>query len=125
MGKFNFKQKPSGAFKWFLHVLTWLYRGHLGFLMGNRFVMIETKTDWYQNLQAGNLDAVWIGSKRSDASVRFLDAEEAGIVFHDYETTRPKTATTLMQSMGVSYDGTDEGRVEMMRSIPMVSCVLA
>lgn len=83
------------------------------------------KADWYRNLQAGTLQAVWVGSKRSDASVRFLDAEEAGSVFHDYETAHPKTASKLMKWMGVSYDGTEDGRVEMMRGIPIVSFTLA
>jgi len=83
------------------------------------------RADWYRNLQAGTLQAVWIGSKRCGATVRFLDAEEAGSVFHDYESAHRKTAAKLMKSMGVSYDGTDEGRVEMMRSIPMVSFTLA
>jgi deazaflavin-dependent oxidoreductase (nitroreductase family) len=157
MGEFDFKQKPTGIFKWFLHAPTWLYRGHLGFLMGNRFVMIEhlgrksgnlyrtvlevagnypdtnewivtsgtgPKADWYRNLQAGTLQAVWIGSKRYEATMRFLDAEEAGSVFYDYESAHPKTAAKLMKSMGVSYDGTADGRTEMMRSIPMVSFTL-
>lgn len=158
MGEFNFKQKPSGLFKQFLHAPTWLYRWHLGFVMGKRFVMIEhrgrksdnlyrtvlevasrypntdewivtsgtgPKADWYRNLKAGKLDVVWIGSRRQSASVRFLEAEEAAAVFHDYETAHPKAAVKLMGSMGVSYDGTDEGRIEMMRAIPMVSFVLA
>jgi deazaflavin-dependent oxidoreductase (nitroreductase family) len=158
MGKYDFKQKPSGLFRWFLHAPTWLYRGHLGFLMGNRFVMIVhrgrnsdtlyrtmlevvgrnpdtnewivtsgtgPKADWYQNLEAGKLDSVWIGSKRSSATVRFLEAKEAGSVFNDYEIAHPTTVARLMKSMGVTYDGSDEGRVDMMRSIPMVSFVLA
>ena len=154
MGQFDFRQKPAGLFKWFLHAPTWLYRGRLGFLMGNRFLMVEhrgrrsdnlyrtvleavgrypetsewivtsgtgPKADWYRNLRAGTFQAVWIGSNRSDATVRFLDAEEAGPVFGNYESAHPKTAARLMQSMGVSYDGTDEGRVEVMHTIPMVS----
>jgi deazaflavin-dependent oxidoreductase (nitroreductase family) len=154
MGNFSFKQKPSGLFKWLLHAPTWLYRWHLGFLMGSRFVMIEhlgrtsgklyrtvlevagrypeeiqwivtsgtgPKADWYRNLRVGTLQAIWSGSKRSEATVRFLGAEEAASVFHDYELNHPKTAANLMNSMGVSYDGTKEDRVEMMRSIPMVS----
>ena len=157
MGDFDFKQKPTGLFKWFLQAPTRLYRAHLGFLMGNRFVMVEhrgrrsgtlyrtvlevagrypeknewivtsgtgPKADWYQNLQAGNLDVVWIGSKRSEATVRFLEADEAAKVFHEYETAHPKTATRLMASRGVSYDGTDESRIELRRSIPMVSFTL-
>lgn len=154
MGDFNFKQKPTGLFKSFLHAPTWLYRAHLGFLMGNRFVMIEhrgrrsgtqyrtvlevaggypekdewivtsgtgPKADWYRNLKAGNLDAAWIGSKRNEATVRFLEPDEAATVFLEYETAHPKTATRLMASMGVSHDGTQDSRRAMMRSIPMVS----
>ena len=41
MTDFNFKQKPSGIFKHFLHAPTWLYRAHIGFVFGNRFLMIE------------------------------------------------------------------------------------
>jgi deazaflavin-dependent oxidoreductase (nitroreductase family) len=76
--------------------------------------------DWYRNLVAGCLEAVWVGSRRSGATVRFLDAAEAGPVFAEYELAHSKTAIKLMKTMGVSYDGTDAGRVEMMRQIPMV-----
>ena len=38
-----------------------------------------------------------------------------------YERAHPKTAAKLYSMMGVSYDGTDEGRVEMMAKIPMVA----
>lgn len=79
------------------------------------------RADWYQNIRAGKLDAVWIGSSRhADASVRFLESREAADVFKRYETDHPKTAEKLMASMGVGYDGTDVGRVEMMDRIPMV-----
>jgi deazaflavin-dependent oxidoreductase (nitroreductase family) len=79
------------------------------------------KADWYLNLKAGKFDGVWIGSKQHTAAVRFLEAEEAGPVFADYEAAHPKAAVKLMDQIGVSYDGTDEDRIEMMRSIPMVS----
>lgn len=36
-------------------------------------------------------------------------------------TDHAKAAAKLLESMGVSYDGTDEGRVEMMTRIPMVA----
>lgn len=39
--KFNFKQKPAGLFKRFLHSPVWLFRGRLGFVFGKRIVMIE------------------------------------------------------------------------------------
>ncbi len=81
--------------------------------------------DWHLNLRAGMLDAVWIGTRRRGATTRFLEADEAGAVFREYESKHPNAAANLMKSMGVSYDGTDEGRIEMMRVIPMVSFVLA
>ena len=154
MGQFDFRQKPKGLFKWFLHAPTWLYRARLGFVFGKRFLMIEHRgrksgnryrtvlevagrnvernewivtsgtgpnADWYRNIESGGVDAVWIGSKRHQADVRFLDAPEAAGVMQRYETEHPKTAAKLMASMGVSYDGTDEGRIEMMKRIPMVA----
>ena len=155
MSGFDFRSKPTGLFKWILHVPSYVYRAHLGFLFGKRFLMIEhrgrtsgalyrtvlevagrvpeegewvstsgtgPRADWYLNLQAGGLDAVWIGSTRhAPASVRFLEAAEAGPIFATYEADHPKAAVKLMDSMGVSYDGTDAGRIEMMRGIPMVA----
>lgn len=155
MAEFNFKSKPRGLFKWFLHAPSYLYRAHLGFVMGERFLMIEhrgrtsgklyrtvlevagrtpesnewisssgtgPRADWYLNIRTNGVDAVWIGSSRhAPATVRFLEAEESGRVFAMYESEHPKAAVKLMESMGVSYDGTDEGRIEMMRGIPMVA----
>ena len=77
-------------------------------------------SDWYRNLKAGTLEAVWIGSKRLAATVRFLEPQEASQVMGDYERAHSRTAKALFKGMGVSYDGTDEGRAEMMRQIPMV-----
>jgi deazaflavin-dependent oxidoreductase (nitroreductase family) len=158
MTEFNFKQKPSGLFKHVLHAPTWLYRGHLGWVFGKRFLMIEhfgrksgnryrtvlevagrypdtnewivtsgtgPNADWYRNLEARGIDAVWIGSTRYDASVRFLEADEAARVMAKYEAAHPKAATKLFESMGVSYDGTDEGRVDLMKQIPMVGLTVA
>ena len=155
MGEFDFKSKPRGLFKWFLHAPTYLYRWRLGFLFGERFLMIEHRgrssgsryqtvlevagrhpdrnewisssgtgpnADWYRNIEVNGVDAVWIGSTRhAPASARFLEAEESGTVFARYEDAHPKAAAKLMDSMGDSYDGSDEGRIEMMRSIPMVA----
>ncbi len=83
------------------------------------------RADWYRNIMGGGLQAVWVGSRRHTATMRSLEAEEAGSVFHDYETAHPKAAAKLMDSMGVSYDGTEAGRVEMMRKIPMVEFTVA
>jgi deazaflavin-dependent oxidoreductase (nitroreductase family) len=148
------KKKPGGLMRWVLDSPAWLYRSHLGFLMGKRLLMVEHRgrktgtlyrtvlevagrhpdqdewvvtagwgpqSDWYRNLEAGNLEAVWIGSKRLDATVRFLEPEEAGQVMGRYERDHPTTAKALVKAMGVSHDGTDEGRAEMMKQIPMVA----
>jgi deazaflavin-dependent oxidoreductase (nitroreductase family) len=78
-------------------------------------------SDWYLNLKAGTLEAVWIGSKRLAATVRFLEPLDAGQVMGDYERAHPRTAKNLLEWMGISYDGTEAGRVEMMKLIPMVA----
>jgi deazaflavin-dependent oxidoreductase (nitroreductase family) len=132
-----------------------VYRARLGFLLGNRFLMIEHRgrqsgtlhrtvvevavhrrqewicasgtgngADWYRNLRANGLEAVWIGSRRHNASVQFLASEDAAGVMHEYEQAHPRTAARLFKIMGVSYDGTDEGRVRMMEAIPMVAFTL-
>ncbi|HTN78852.1 MAG TPA: nitroreductase family deazaflavin-dependent oxidoreductase [Acidimicrobiales bacterium] len=80
--------------------------------------------DWYLNLQANGLEAVWIGSRRHHATVRFLPDDEAATVMADYERKHPKTAARLYVAMGVSYDGTHEDLVRMMTSIPMVAFTL-
>lgn len=77
--------------------------------------------DWYRNLRAGMLDAVWIGSKRRPAEVRFLGIAEASEVIRLYEAAHPRAARILFRSMGVSHDGTPDSRAEMMKAIPMVS----
>jgi deazaflavin-dependent oxidoreductase (nitroreductase family) len=39
-GFFSFRQKPSGLFKWILKVPGWMFRMKLGFLFGDRFLLI-------------------------------------------------------------------------------------
>jgi deazaflavin-dependent oxidoreductase (nitroreductase family) len=79
------------------------------------------KADWYLNLRAGGLEAVWIGSRRRSATVRFLEPDESARIMGDYERAHPTTAAKLYRVMGVSYDGTDADRVRMMADIPMVA----
>jgi deazaflavin-dependent oxidoreductase (nitroreductase family) len=77
--------------------------------------------DWYSNLRANGLLAVWVGWRRCWATVRFLKAREAADWMADYEREHPRTASRLYRIMGVSYDGTFEGRIEMMVKVPMVA----
>ncbi len=37
---FSFRQKPSGLFKWILKVPGWMFRMKLGFLFGDRFILL-------------------------------------------------------------------------------------
>ena len=77
--------------------------------------------DWYRNLVAGGLEALWLGSRRHRATVRFLEPTEAADVMAGYQRAHPKTTEKLFESMGISYDGTDAGWVEMMAEVPMVA----
>jgi len=152
MALIDFSHKPTGWLRLVLKGPTYLYRCHLGFVFGSRFLMIEhlgrksrrcyftvvevagrigpewvctsgtgPDADWYQNLQAGKLDAVWLGSRRHRASARFLNDQEAADVMGGYERAHAKTAAKLYAMMRVSYDGTEAGRVQMMARIPMVA----
>lgn len=80
-----------------------------------------TKTDWYRNLRAGALEAIWLGSRRVRARMRFPDDEEAAGILARYERAHPRTARMLLDQLGLSYDGTDAGRVAMMPELPMVA----
>jgi len=82
------------------------------------------RADWYQNILVNGVDVVWIGSKRHRSTMRSLEPAEAAGVFHRYENAHPKTAKRLQDTMGVSYDGTDQGRIDMMRKIPMVGIAI-
>lgn len=148
------REVPTGLTLWLLRVPNLLYRARLGFMLGNRFLMIEhrgrksgrlhrtvvevvgrssddrerfvvsgfgTKTDWYQNLLAGQLEAIWLGNRRVPSSVRFLDHVEAAGILARYERAHPRTARLLLNQLGLVYDGTDAGRIAMMPELPMVA----
>jgi len=38
--KFSFRQKPTGVFKWFLKMPGYLFRAKLGFVFGDRFMLL-------------------------------------------------------------------------------------
>jgi len=90
---------------------------------GERFVLsgFGPRTDWYRNIRGGNLVAIWIGSKRCRATMRFVEPEEASDVMLGYETAHPTAAKVLAVELGLDYDGTPEGRLQVMREIPMVA----
>ncbi len=83
------------------------------------------RADWYRNICEGGLVAIWVGSRRHEATMRQLPAAEASRVMADYEAAHPETARKLYEMMGVSYDGTDADRERMMEQIPMVGFTLS
>lgn len=76
--------------------------------------------DWYRNIRAAPAVALWVGSKRHPVEQRFLETSEAATTFAAYEKAHPKAAARLTELMGVSHDGTHEGRMAMVTEIPMV-----
>jgi deazaflavin-dependent oxidoreductase (nitroreductase family) len=90
---------------------------------GDRYVLCSgtgPKADWYRNLRAAPAEALWVGTHRYPVAQRFLPDEEAAAAFAAYEAAHPKAAARLSDMMGVSYDGSDAGRVAMVAQIPMV-----
>jgi len=81
--------------------------------------------DWYRNLKAKPALALWVGSRRHEVEQRFLEDSEAATVLAQYESDHATAAARLMDLMGVSHDGTHDGRVTMMAKIPMVELRLA
>lgn len=79
------------------------------------------KADWYRNIRAGQLEAIWLGARRTSASARFVEPGEAGSVMEKYEEAHPRAARALMRVLGVGHDGTSRGRAQMMTQMPMVA----
>ena len=151
---FSFRQKPRGVFKKLLRLPVRLYDAHLGFVMGERFVLIThtgrrsgltfrtvvevvehdpgsdeyivssgtgPRADWYLNLRAHDASEVQVGERRWVPAQRLVPDVEAADRFSRYERLHPRTAARLLDSMGRSYDGTDEDRLRMIRDMPMVA----
>lgn len=151
---FSFRQKPTGLFKRLLHLPTHLFGLRLGFLFGERFLMLThvgrasgrtyrtvveivehdrstheyivcsglgPGADWYRNIRANPPLEVQVRNRRWRPEVRFLQPEEAASTLRDYEVRHPKALKRLLGSMGRSYDGTEAGRLELVKEIPMVA----
>ncbi|MCP3996110.1 MAG: nitroreductase family deazaflavin-dependent oxidoreductase [bacterium] len=76
--------------------------------------------DWYRNIKANPATRMWVGSHRYDVEQRFLDDSEAATALARCEADRPKTAARLTSRLGMPHDGTHQGRMKMVREIPMV-----
>ena len=150
----NFRSRPTGVWKRVLRLPIYLSRAHLGFLMGERILLLShrgrvsgqihqtpvevvthdrttreyiicsgtgPRADWYLNIAASPAITVQVGSRQWRPAQRMLPQDEAALRFNEYENLHPKTSRRLLRSMGNSYDGTDEGRFEMMAHMPMVA----
>jgi len=94
---------------------------------GDRYVLCSgtgPNADWYRNIKVNPPEALWVGATRHLAAARFLDPSEAATVFAGYERQHPKAASRLQDLMGISHDGTHEGRTAMVAKIPMVELTI-
>jgi deazaflavin-dependent oxidoreductase (nitroreductase family) len=90
---------------------------------GDAYVLCSgtgTAADWYRNIRNQPATGLWVGARRYPVDQRFLSDSEAATVFAEYEQAHSKAAARLQQLMGVSHDGTHDGRVTMVKQIPMV-----
>ncbi len=81
--------------------------------------------DWFRNIKAQPAIALWVGSRRYEVEQRFLTDSEAATTLAAYEASHPKAAERLLDLMGISHDGTHEGRMGIVAGIPMVEIRLA
>lgn len=79
------------------------------------------KADWYRNIAVHPAMQIQVGNRRWYPAQRFLTQEEASARFAIYEAQHPRTSVFLLRSMGITYDGTDQGRFAMMARMPMVA----
>ncbi|MEZ5238897.1 MAG: hypothetical protein R2716_08080 [Microthrixaceae bacterium] len=151
MAIIDLSHKPRGWLKWLLRAPTYLYRARLGFLFGNRFLMIEHRgrrsgrlyrtvievagpRRWGVDLHLGHRALGGLVPEPpaggleaiwigspAPGSVRFPDPAEAAQHMRTYERRHPRTAARLYETMGVSYDGSQADLERMMRGIPMVA----
>ena len=69
-----------------------------------------TTSDWYRNIAVNGVETLWDGTKRTDALVRIVDADEADGILSNYEKAHPRLARFFMPRMYPGYDFTDESR---------------
>ena len=76
-----------------------------------------TRADWFRNIEAGGVDALWDGRLRyDDVAFRVLQPDEACAVIADYETAHPRTATKTLPRMLPGYDFSQEARRRLAES---------
>jgi deazaflavin-dependent oxidoreductase (nitroreductase family) len=80
------------------------------------------RADWFRNIEAGGVDELWDGRRRSDeVTFRVLDADEAFDVLAGYGSEHPRTARQTLPRMQPGYDFTDESRRRLAESAVIVA----
>jgi deazaflavin-dependent oxidoreductase (nitroreductase family) len=81
-------------------------------------------SDWYRNIEVAGHATVTLGRKTMKADARVLDDEDAVRALANYERRnrwiRPVVRRVLSQLAGFRYDGTDDGRLALVRQLPVV-----
>ncbi len=70
---------------------------------GERFVVsgYGPAADWYRNVAAGGLEAVWVGWRPLPAVARLLDDDEAAAELTRYQADHPRVAARLVDLVGL------------------------
>ena len=80
------------------------------------------RADWFRNIEAGGVDALWDGRERyTGASYRVVDATEAVDVLRDYEHDHERTAKQTLTRMRPGYDFSDGQRRELAETAVIVA----
>lgn len=83
-----------------------------------------TSSDWYRNVLAAGHATVTIGRRTMPVDAFVLEDAEAALVLADYEERhrflRPVVRLVLSRLAGFPYDGTDDGRRAVVRTLPLV-----
>ena len=69
-----------------------------------------TKSDWYRNIAANGVEALWDGTKGTGASFRVVSAAEAIGILSNYEKAHKRLTRFFWPRMYPGYDFTDESR---------------
>lgn len=81
-------------------------------------------SDWYRNIEAAGHAQITVGRKTIAVDAHILEDGDAARVLADYERRnrwiRPVIRRVLSQLAGFRYDGTDEGRMAIVRQLPVV-----
>lgn len=68
------------------------------------------RADWYRNIAAGGVEELWDGPRRSAASFRRLEPDEAYGILSDYEHRHRSAARFFFPRMYPGYDFTEASR---------------